>query len=82
MIDTFMEWATSFWGITVLACLAWFAVSCVFCLALGSIMAKFGGDGVPEPHREDIPKRIDPRRAVPASGALKRQARIRQSNPA
>lgn len=78
MIDTLMEWATSVWGITILACLAWFAVSCVFCLGLGKIIAQFSGDEVPNPHRKNIPRRRSPRRVTPTSSARKRQI-IKQS---
>ena len=48
----------------------WFAVSCVFSVALGRIMAKFAGDDVP---KLDQPKRRDPRRAGDSPGSLKRR---------
>ena len=55
-----IEWAGTPWGMIILAGLAWFVVSCMFSVALGRIMAEFGGDG-----RDDVPKLDQPQRRSP-----------------
>ena len=62
---TLIEWAGTPWGIIILVGVAWFVVSCFFSVALGRIMAKFGGDYVP---KLDQPQRRSPRRAGDAPG--------------
>ena len=72
MIDAFMDWAGTFWGMTVLAGVVWFAVSCVFCLVLGSIIARFGAfpDDVPVAEQTE---RRSPRRAGDTAPARREQ---------
>ncbi len=67
---TLIEWAGTPWGIIILVGVAWFVVSCFFSVALGRIMAKFGGDYVP---KLDQPQRRSPRRAGDAPGSRKRR---------
>ncbi len=67
---TLIEWAGTLWGIFILVGMAWFAVFCFFSVALGRIMAKFGGDYVP---KLDQPQRRSPRRADDAPGSRKRR---------
>ena len=67
---TLIEWAETPWGIIILVGMAWFVVSCFFSVALGRIMAKFGGDYVP---KLDQPQRRSPRRAGDAPGSRKRR---------
>ena len=67
---TLIEWAGTLWGIIILVGMAWLAVSCFFSVALGRIMAKFGGDYVP---KLDQPQRRSPRRAGDAPGSRKRR---------
>lgn len=43
--------------------LAWLVVSCMFSVALGRIMAEFGGDGCHDVPKLDQPQRRSPRRA-------------------
>ena len=73
MMDTLMEWAGTPWGITILVGIAWFAVSCLFSVALGRIMAKFGGDGFRDAPKRDQPKRASPHRAGAPPGSRKRR---------
>ena len=72
MIATLMEWAGTMWGMMLLAGVVWFVLSCVFSLALGSIIAKFGGDGFEDGPRLVQPKRRSPRRVSGVPGARKR----------
>ena len=67
---TLIEWAGTPWGIIILVGVAWFVVSCFFSVALGRIVAKFGGDYVP---KLDQPQRRSPRRAGDAPGSRKRR---------
>ena len=72
-MDTLIAWSGTPWGMIILAGLAWFVVSCMFSVALGRIMAEFGGDGRHDVPKLDQPKRRDPRRAGDAPGSLKRR---------
>ncbi len=72
MMDTLMEWARTPWGIAILVGLVWFAVSCLFSVALGRIMAEFGSDGCHDVRKLEKRKRRSPRRAGDASGTRKR----------
>ena len=74
-----IEWAGTPWGMIILVGLAWFAVSCVFSVVLGRIMAEFGGDGRHDVPKLDQPKRRDPRRAGDASGTRK-QRRLQKTS--
>ena len=73
MMDTLMVWAGTPWGIAGLIGIAWIAVSCVFSVVLGRIMAEFGGDGRHDVPKLDQPERRDPRRAGDASGTRKQR---------
>ena len=68
-----IEWAGTLWGMIILAGMVWFAVSCVFSVALSRIMAEFGGDGRHDVAKLDQPQRRSPRRAGDAPGSLKRR---------
>ncbi len=74
MMDTLMEWAGTPWGITILLGVAWLAVSCLFSVALGRIMAKFGGDGFHDvPKLDQHKQRSPPRRAGAAPDSRERR---------
>ena len=70
---TLIEWAGTPWGIIILVGMAWFVVSCLFSVALGRIMAKFGSDGRDDAPKLDQPQRRSPRRADDAPGSRKRR---------
>ena len=58
-----MEWAGTAWGIIVIAGVAWLAVSCVFSVVLGRIIARFGADdhegfGLLERQERRSPQRV------------------------
>ena len=72
-MDTLMEWAGTPWGIAILVGMAWFAVSCLFSVALGRIMAEFGGDDRHDAPKRDQPKRLSPGRAGAAPGSRRRR---------
>ncbi len=73
MMETLMAWAGTPWGIAILVGMTWIAVSCLFSVALGRIMAEFGGDGRHDVPKLDQPKRRGPRRAGDAPGSRKRR---------